>query len=446
MDGLPLALVAAGTYMSNIAIDCGEYLQRHKESWQALQQRTPQVPHYNGNVSSCWTLTFEELKKDRDVLCVLVGWALLDSQDAWFELLDPNGLSWPGNKVMNFDTAIRLLSKYGIIEQGTNPGDQRSGSRGYNMQRSFHAWLQNRYCDPDRYDSMGALAISALVISSCNLVNSGEYYKGLLRLLPHASLCADLVVAERLQVNARSIIHLATVFEYAGHGRSRKVSRYLASMGIDSSAKVHLMTSEVLLHFALRRIEQGFAIGLESDEDVNISNQDAVYLLKVQALKSLQRVYFYMSEFSKSRDITSQLFTMHSDASNDAEAQREQERLRGQDSADNMVRIFFWVSLTIGTLGLLFIIGCVIVMDDGIFLWALVLYSIGWASWTLFMTAREYRRMALAALVLSMVIMCFTFREFSLPGLFGAAFPFLLMLISTIPVLYYDTLPPRKPD
>ncbi|KAJ5333687.1 uncharacterized protein N7506_007470 [Penicillium brevicompactum] len=445
MDGLPLALVAAGTYMSNIAIDCGEYLQRHKESWQALQQRTPQVPYYNGNVSSCWALTFKELTEDKDVLCALVCWALLDSQDVWFELLDPDGLSWPRDNVTGFDTATRLLFQYGIIELGTDPGDEHIGSRGYNMQRSFHAWLQTRYCDLVRYKSMGVIAVSALTISSCNLIKSGEYHKGLLRLLPHASVCSDLIIRERVHASVGSIIHLATLFEYAGYGRSRNFSRYLAMMQMDSPTKVHLKTSEMLLQHTLRKIEQGFALGPESDEDDNIPHRHNAYRSKVEALNSLRRVYLYMSEFSKVRGITSQLFTIHSDADNETEARLEQEGLRNQHSAENMVRIYLWTSFTMGALALLYVIRCILFLEDGIiFVWTSVLGLCGWASWTVFMTTRRYRRRALAALVLSMVVMCYKFRKFGLLGILGAALPFLPMLISTIPVLCYETLPPRR--
>lgn len=39
---------------------------------------------------------------------------------------------------------MRLLFDYGNAEFGSHPGDDSIGPRGYNMQRSFHAWLQTR--------------------------------------------------------------------------------------------------------------------------------------------------------------------------------------------------------------------------------------------------------------------------------------------------------------
>ncbi|CAI7586852.1 unnamed protein product [Penicillium palitans] len=295
MDGLPLALVAAGSYMSNINIDCRKYLKLHNESWHTLQKHTPRVPSYNGNLCSCWAITFHELSKSLDVFRVLVCWACLESQDVWFELLDPNGLIWPGILVMKLDSAMRLLFDYGIVEFGSHAGDDSISSRGYNMQRSFHAWLQTRIRNSMHDASIESLALSAAIHCSQKLIKSGIYHKGLLRVLPHASRCADLAMTERIHANVNNLIHLATVFQYAGYGKSRRFSLYLAMLQLENPAKVHFMTSEMLLQHALRKIEQASALGTTTEAAGRIPNQRFIFHNKVAALCGLRIVYKHMS-------------------------------------------------------------------------------------------------------------------------------------------------------
>lgn len=443
MDGLPLALVAAGSYMSNINIDCRKYLKLHEENWHTLQQHTPPVPSYNGNLCSCWAITFHELLKSLDVLHVLVCWACLESQDVWFELLDPNGLIWPGILVMKFDSAMRLLFDYGIVEFGSHVGDDSIGSRGYNMQRSFHAWLQTRIHNLMHDPSIESLALSAVIHCSQKLIKSGIYHKGLLRVLPHASRCADLAMTERIHTDINNMIHLATVFQYAGYGKSRKFSLYLAMLQLEDPARVHFMTSEMLLQHALRKIEQTSTLGTIPEAAGRIPHQRFLYHYKVAALRGLRIVYRHMSEFSRRQMITSQIYAVHRDADNEPEAQLEQANMSNEFSHAKHLRILRRLTFTHVPLTILTTVLCIIFLGDGMDL--LQLIAAGYTflgSWLTFMYSRRYRRKAFVVLILSSVPLGYLFRNLGLGPfmLLWTEYPFVLMVLSTFPVLYYQGL------
>lgn len=443
MDGLPLALVAAGSYMSNINIDCRKYLKLHNESWHTLQKHTPRVPSYNGNLCSCWAITFHELSKSLDVFRVLVCWACLESQDVWFELLDPNGLIWPGILVMKLDSAMRLLFDYGIVEFGSHAGDDSISSRGYNMQRSFHAWLQTRIRNSMHDASIESLALSAAIHCSQKLIKSGIYHKGLLRVLPHASRCADLAMTERIHANVNNLIHLATVFQYAGYGKSRRFSLYLAMLQLENPAKVHFMTSEMLLQHALRKIEQASALGTTTEAAGRIPNQRFIFHNKVAALCGLRIVYKHMCEFSRRRMITSQIYAVHRDADNEPEAQLEQANMSSDSSHAKDRRILRRLAFMHGLLTILTTVQCIMFLEDGMDL--LQLLAVGYTfmgSWWTFMYIRRHRRKALVILILSSVPLGYLFGNLG-PGpfmLLWTEYPFLLMVLSTFPVLYYPGL------
>ena len=46
LDGLPLALSTAGTYLEHMLITLSDYLRLYKESWLKLQTTSPQLGSY----------------------------------------------------------------------------------------------------------------------------------------------------------------------------------------------------------------------------------------------------------------------------------------------------------------------------------------------------------------------------------------------------------------
>ncbi|KAM5474387.1 hypothetical protein MauCBS54593_001961 [Microsporum audouinii] len=167
LDGHPLALTAAGTYIDTLDIGYTEYLQLYRESWRNLQDTTPLWESYgkeNARLYTTWQLSFENVKKRNKLAANLLElWAYFDSQDLWFGLLEqsipyisaismvPRWASWVfysyhgsipewfqelvRDKV-KFNSAISALQDYGLVSVG---GSDMS-STSYSMHSCVHSW------------------------------------------------------------------------------------------------------------------------------------------------------------------------------------------------------------------------------------------------------------------------------------------------------------------
>lgn len=311
------------------------------------------------------------------------------------------------------------------------------------MQISFHAWLPTRIRNLMHDPSIESLALSAVIHCSQKLIKSGIYHKGLLRVLPHASRCADLAMTERIHADFNNLIHLATVFQYAGYGKSRKFSLYLAMLQLEDPARVHSMTSEMLLQHALRKSEQTSTLGTTTEAAGRIPHQRFLYHHKVAALRGLRIVYRHMSEVFRRQMITSQIYAVHRDADNEPEAQLEQANISNDSSHAKCLRILRRLAFTHVPLTILTTVLCIMFLGDGMDL--LQLIAVGYTflgSWLTFMYSRRYRRKALVVLILSSVPLGYLFRNLGLGPfmLLWTEYPFVLMVLSTFPVLYYQGL------
>lgn len=250
-------------------------------------------------------------------------WACLDSQDLWFELLDGSlPISSEGNSMTTFDQAVSLLREYGIVEASSRARDQCFGSQGYSLNRCFHAWLKNRFVNVDIQES-GDLALST--VNKCSeglLQSSRDNYTGLLRLLPHAKRCFDLVVDGKTR-HRRSVtttfllfddtydlIKLSRIFEFAGYGKSRSESAALGGMRLPSPGRTHLLKAETLLVQAQHKLEQA---GILANNESHEQQLDfpIIYLLQLSVLGHLRHVYIHISEPQKVGEITPRLFHLY---------------------------------------------------------------------------------------------------------------------------------------
>ncbi|OQE15950.1 hypothetical protein PENSTE_c026G03003 [Penicillium steckii] len=233
MDGHPLALASAGIYLfKNKKKSCSDYLRLYSKAWLQLQRDTPQLPSYRGDLHSCWFNIAEYLFKSRELSMILLNWTCLDSQDIWFELIDgPNTLPIlnGSNRMTIFNQAMSLLCDYGLVDISSQR-KQGVGSQGYNLQRSFHAWLESYFVSlNDPLQNSLEVALCNVINCSRDLVRSDEYYEEILRLLPHANRCYDLVSSEKIHLwradatqntlykDIRSREELGILFEHAGY-------------------------------------------------------------------------------------------------------------------------------------------------------------------------------------------------------------------------------------
>lgn len=322
MDGLPLALASAGSYLFHNQISCYEYLELHGRAWLQLQRNTPQLPSYHGNLHSCWINIVDDLVKSPGLCTILQNWTCLDSQNIWFELINGSGPLSSSNErdgMTLFNQTMSLLSDYGLVEISSDPGNEMVGSQGYNLQRSFHAWLGDHFLKlNDSLQNPADLALSNVNKFSENLIKSGEYYEGLLRLLPHANRCFDLVTTGKISLHrsvttsytlcneALSLVGLARTFRFAGYDKSWHRSFFRGRVNLENPGKAHFLKSKALLSQALRKLEQACMIA-NNEVHAEILGQRTVYRLKLLVLEDLRVVCFHISEYQELRRITLQM-------------------------------------------------------------------------------------------------------------------------------------------
>ena len=187
LDGLPLALVTAGAYLSQVSTSLEDYLRHYRTSWLRLQQTSPDLLSYDRALYTTWNLSFKHIQSQNESAGKLLQlWAYFDNQDIWFQLLAAGSEGSPGwfativNDELSFTEAIRLLCDHALIEPLEVSG-------GYGMHTCVHAWAVH-VLNAEREISMARLALIC-VGSAVPAEDVPEYWAKERRLLPHVSKC-----------------------------------------------------------------------------------------------------------------------------------------------------------------------------------------------------------------------------------------------------------------
>ncbi|KAI1857580.1 uncharacterized protein JN550_013149 [Neoarthrinium moseri] len=147
LDGLPLALTAAGAYLRRVSISVADYLRLYRESWARLQSSTPSLGSYQDRtLSSTWQISYDQMQEHDPLAAHLLRWwAYFDNEDLWFELLQPlsgDGPAWVYelSDELNFNKAMGILHDYGFVEPHDFSPDLIE-SRGYSIHGCLHSWI-----------------------------------------------------------------------------------------------------------------------------------------------------------------------------------------------------------------------------------------------------------------------------------------------------------------
>ncbi|MCJ1242271.1 hypothetical protein MMC14_010278, partial [Varicellaria rhodocarpa] len=93
LQGLPLAINQAGSYMRETGTNISQYIRLYDQAWGRLiekQNQFNQQVDKDRSVLTTWTVSFSHLKtRSEDAAKLLMLWAFLDNQDLWYELLSP---------------------------------------------------------------------------------------------------------------------------------------------------------------------------------------------------------------------------------------------------------------------------------------------------------------------------------------------------------------------
>ncbi|OIW32077.1 hypothetical protein CONLIGDRAFT_251504 [Coniochaeta ligniaria NRRL 30616] len=205
LDGLPLALSAAGAYLDNMAITVGEYLRLYKESWSRLQKTTPGLSAYDKALYSTWDISYARVEHHNPISAQLLHlWAYFDHEDLWFELLQKCPLSNPPwfqdltCDELAFNEAVRVLCDYGLVDADTSSRERGAESSGYSMHSCVHMWTRyvlNKLRNAEMTFESVRLAMRC-VASRVTEDTEREYWVLQRRLLRHGARCFEMMTDE----------------------------------------------------------------------------------------------------------------------------------------------------------------------------------------------------------------------------------------------------------
>ena len=190
LQGLPLAINQAGSYIQGTGIDIPEYIRSYNQTWIELletQNLFNLQTDTDRSVLTTWTVSFNHLKtQSEDAANLLILWAFLDNRDFWYGLLThaleddfvdkmPGWLSKCVGEKLAFNKCIGLLLRYSFI-------DVKTESSAFSMHSVLHQWCF--YAFEGEKANMSWLA--AMIVASAVPSKSVPHYPLIQRrLLPH---------------------------------------------------------------------------------------------------------------------------------------------------------------------------------------------------------------------------------------------------------------------
>ncbi|KAH6985405.1 hypothetical protein EDB80DRAFT_224855 [Ilyonectria destructans] len=200
LDGLPLALAQAASYLREKGIDATTYVQIYKHQWDELMgsrdaSSRPLLDYEQGSIATTWMVSFKDIEsKSTDAASLLRLWAFLDNKQLWHGLLGAAAVAevtdrWPDwlremarNKVRFLDS-IGLLLRYSMVET------QEGSTASYSMHPVVHRWAS--FLDGEQQKHESARLALVVVGSLVPTRESREYWVFQQKLLPHAERCAE---------------------------------------------------------------------------------------------------------------------------------------------------------------------------------------------------------------------------------------------------------------
>ncbi|TPX13257.1 uncharacterized protein E0L32_006230 [Thyridium curvatum] len=205
LDGLPLALAQAGSYICQTKISTSTYLQLYRKQWDSLmnaggQPDWPLVDYDHRSVATTWTISFRIIEQENSNAADLLRlWACLDNRDFWHGLIsaatreiqlkyDPRPISWPAwlhdlaCDNVRFLDAVRLLIRHCMVEE------TEAAQESYSVHPVAHQWMLHSLDQPTK------LRFSRLSVSIVGFLAEPRRLLGVVldrRLFSHASRCAQ---------------------------------------------------------------------------------------------------------------------------------------------------------------------------------------------------------------------------------------------------------------
>jgi tetratricopeptide (TPR) repeat protein len=175
LDGLPLALAQAGSFIGRTGVDVPKYIVFFDETWSALMQKHDQFPldGYDGSMLTTWKLSYDQVLRQSETAAWLLRlWAFFHHDDFWFGIMAesvnipfyleegeefdmPTWLAELSGCELEFSSAMGLLKAYSLAES--------TGEGSYTMHSVLHRWSRSLSLD---VDAASLISISICVLAS----------------------------------------------------------------------------------------------------------------------------------------------------------------------------------------------------------------------------------------------------------------------------------------
>ncbi len=148
LDGLPLALVQAGSYLRETNMTTSTYLEFYEKTWTELmedQEEYSRQEYANRSVLTTWRISYEQVSKSRPTATRLLElWAFLYYGDIWYRLVAcleqiegqhelPKWASELAVSELSFRACVRILSQYSLITPAAD-------TDGFSIHPVVHSW------------------------------------------------------------------------------------------------------------------------------------------------------------------------------------------------------------------------------------------------------------------------------------------------------------------
>jgi tetratricopeptide (TPR) repeat protein len=213
LDGFPLVIVLAGSFIHRTGMSFTKYLQYYRQSWHHLQSAAkPQREYANGNMLTTWVISYQEIiKQNPSAAKLLLLLSCFHNQDIWYELvargMDANPPEWFTAVVsseIQFSTTIQHLIDFSLVQSSFRKSS-------YSLHPAIQDWSQHELHKIDlnlkEADSRSQVIVYIVVIAIGYTVLQSlekEYWVLQQRLLPHVDHMPNMLVliGSRLLDNA----------------------------------------------------------------------------------------------------------------------------------------------------------------------------------------------------------------------------------------------------
>ncbi|MCJ1348337.1 hypothetical protein MMC31_006568, partial [Peltigera leucophlebia] len=197
LQGLPLAIDQAGSYIRETGTNALEYMKLYEETWAELMTQQHQFALEEAPASSIlttWTISFNDLqKRSPDAANLLTLWSFLDNQDIWYEQFTPLGSEFTEelpdwfsrcvNNQFEFKKCTRFLIRYSFVT-----GNIESSS--FSVHSVLHRWC---FHNADKRKNQIAWLAIMVVASAAPKKSDVDYTLLQRRLLPHCNCVCSLL-------------------------------------------------------------------------------------------------------------------------------------------------------------------------------------------------------------------------------------------------------------